>query len=251
MSPHRELLMVGMAANTYRIGNVVRKECHILTTDEAITQQNLEACETEALVYQILGQHPCIAECLLISPTHDYIELKYYPSSNLKTYINKNRGNITITDLKRWAYQMVESVAYIHSKGIIHSDLRLEQWLVDTNLSARLGDFNNAGFRDQPDLGIRARRPLGLEIPTHYLPRDLDKEATAVADLFALGSSLYELSTGRCPYEGQDEESIHYMFERGEFPSTETLLFGEIIMNCWRKAYNCAQDILDHGNFGG
>jgi serine/threonine protein kinase len=186
--------MVGMASNTYRIGNVVRKECHVLASDEAITQQNMEACETEALVYRILGHHPRIATCLFISPMHDYIELEYYPFDNLKIYLNNNRSNVTISDMERWAYQMVESVAYIHSKGIIHSDLRLEQWLVDTRLNARLGDFNGAGFEDQYDLGLKARRPIGLEIPSHCLPRDVDKETTLTSDLFALGSSLYELS---------------------------------------------------------
>lgn len=89
---------------------------------------------------------------------------------------------------------------------------------------------------------------MGFEIPSHCLPRDVDKESTLTSDLFALGSSLYELSTGQCPYEGQDEERIHCMFEREEFPSTGALPFGEIIMRCWQKKFSCAEEIPCYKN---
>jgi serine/threonine protein kinase len=100
---------------------------------------------------------------------NDYIELEYHPYNNLEKYLGKHRSNTTVEDLKHLAYQMVESVVYIHSKGVQHADLRLEQWLVDTSFNARLSDFNGAGFECQPSLGLQARRPLGLEIPSHCL----------------------------------------------------------------------------------
>ncbi|KAF2183366.1 hypothetical protein K469DRAFT_583425 [Zopfia rhizophila CBS 207.26] len=157
------------------VGNIVRKECHVLADDEYITRQNRETCATKANVYLILGSHPFIAHCLSIGPEKDYIKLEYYPHGNLRDYVNKNRLNIKRTDLKRWASQMIESVAYIHSKGVQHSDFRLDQWLVDASLNARLSDFDAAGFDDQPDLGLKARLALGLERPSHFLPRDADE----------------------------------------------------------------------------
>lgn len=245
--PNRELLMVGMGAKTYRIGNVVRKECHVLA-DEYITKQNKEACETEATIYRILGSHPRIANCLFIDPRNEYIELEYYPNDNLEKYIARNNKNITAVDQKRWAYQMIESVAYIHSKGVRHSDLRLEQWLVDAGLNARLSDFNAAGFDDQPDIGLEARQPLGLEIPSHYLPRDPENDNKVASDVFALGSSLYELVAGQRPYEGMEEQQIQWLFGVGSFPNTDGLLLGDMITCCWNKVFNSAEDIAVCGN---
>lgn len=236
--------MVGMGAKTYRMGNIVRKECHVLADDEYITQQNREACTTEAEVYYILGSHPLIANCLSIGPEKEYIELEYYPNGNLKEYINKNR--IEEMDLKRWASQMIGSVAYIHSKGVKHSDFRLDQWLVDKMLNARLSDFNAAGFDDQPGLGLRARRALGLERPSYFLPRDANESNTVASDLFAFGSSLYELVAGEAPYEDLEGELIQSLFEAGEFPETEGLLFGHIIKGCWTGVYSSAEDIPRH-----
>jgi len=97
----RELLMVGISAKTYRIGDTVKKECHVLLNNIAITEQNLEACKTEAEVYLILGDHPLIAQCLSIGPIKEHIKLEYYPYGNLKHYVRQNHTSITEIDLKR------------------------------------------------------------------------------------------------------------------------------------------------------
>jgi serine/threonine protein kinase len=153
----------------------------------------------------ILGSHWLIAKCLSTSPQKDYIELEYYPNGNLKEYVYRNRASTTETDLKRWAYQMIESVAHIHFKGVRHSDIRLDQWLVDAGLNAQLSDFNASGFDDQPHLGLKGRPAQGLENPSHYLPRDPEADNKVESDLFALGSSLYELVAGQKPYEDLSE----------------------------------------------
>ncbi|KAF1967671.1 hypothetical protein BU23DRAFT_559154 [Bimuria novae-zelandiae CBS 107.79] len=218
--PQRELLMVGMSAKTYRIGKTVRKECHVLVDDMGITKQNKEACKNEADVYLILGSHPLIAKCLSIGPEKEYIELEYYPNGNLKEYVQTNCTRITETDLK-----------------LRHSDFRLDQWLVDANLNARLSDFNASGFDDQPDLGLKGKPAQGLEILSHYLPRDPEADNTVESDLFAMGSTLYELLAGQTPYEGLS----------GELIDTEGLLLGDIIIGCWEKKISSAKDILYYG----
>jgi len=97
---------------------------------------------------------------------------------------------------------LVGGVVYIHSKGVRHSDFRLDQWLVDADLNARLNGFNASGFDDQPDLGLKGKPAQGLEVISHYLPRDPEADNTAGSDLFALGSTLYELLAVQAPYEG-------------------------------------------------
>ena len=55
-----------------------------------------------------------------MDPKNEFVELEYYPSGNLKQYI-RDRAGITESLLKHWAPQ---SVAFIHSKGVRHSDIR-------------------------------------------------------------------------------------------------------------------------------
>lgn len=69
---------------------------------------------------------------------------------------------------------MMESVAYVHTKGVRHANIRLEQ---DDNVL--LSDFNASGFDDQPGLSLNAKLAQGLESSSHYLPRDPNLDSTA------------------------------------------------------------------------
>jgi hypothetical protein len=62
----------------------------------------MDACNTEAEVYLILGTHPLVAQCLFIAPSKDYIEMEYYANDNLEKYM-KNKRNITRSETERWA----------------------------------------------------------------------------------------------------------------------------------------------------
>ena len=113
-------------------------------------------------------------------------------------------------------------------------------------MNARLSDFNASGFDDQPDLGLKGKPAQGLEVISHYLPRDPQADNTVGSDLFALGSTLYELLAGQTPYEGQSDESIELLFREGEFPSTEGLLCKDIIIGCWKQKFSSAKDVLNY-----
>ena len=76
--------------------------------------------------------------------------------------------------------------------GMIHSDMALWQFFVDDNLNTRLGDFNSSQYPGQ--------LALGFENALHCLPKDYEAPNTVMSDLFALGSTLYELIAGKTPY---------------------------------------------------
>jgi len=241
-----ELLMVGIAAKTYRIGNTVRK-VHRIDDEEAITAQNIEATRNEASVYILLGDHPRIAKCLSVGPARSYVELEYYPNGTLKKYVEEHRASITDACVKRWARQMIEGAVFVHAMGVRHSDFRLDQWLLDTDLTARLSDFNGSGYERKAALGLEGSKALGNESPSYYLPRDPMTDNTVESDLFALGSALYQLVAGQKPYESLAHEMIEALFRQGSFPSVEGLLLGDIIMGCWKREFPSTKDVLDYG----
>ncbi|KEF50870.1 serine/threonine protein kinase [Exophiala aquamarina CBS 119918] len=245
MTNHAELLMVGMSAKTFRIGNRVVKVCNVLPEDPAITQQNLACCETEALVYRILEEHPRIARCHSSNPPLGLIELEFYPNGNIKAYLERKDSKTPEADKKRWGIQMIESISYLHSKGVRHGDLRLEQWLLDDEQSVRLSDFNGSGFDAQPTLALKERPALGLECSSHWLPRPNAVDSSEQTDLFALGSSLYELVVGEKPFAGIDDQTIETRYEQAIFPNTEGLLFGREISKCWHQEFENSKELLN------
>ena len=91
---------------------------------------------------------------------------------------------------------------FVHSKGIIHSDLAAHQFLLDSTLYVKLSDFGFSSFSDGD--------VLSFENPSHHLPRDIDGNmpSTFWSNLFAVGSTLYEVMTGKRPYKGKLDDTI-------------------------------------------
>lgn len=243
--PNHELLMVGIFAETYRIGNIVKKVYRRFPNDDIATKESIKATHNEASIYILLGDHPRIAKFLHTNPTKTYIELKYYSNGNLKSFIEKHRPCIEVR--KYWARQIVESAKYIHAMGVRHSDFRLEQWLLDETLDARLSDFNASGYDPNVEIGLEGSEAIGAENASHFMPRDHVHDNTVESDLFALGSTLYELITGKAPYEGRSSESVENHFREGVFPSVDGLPLGDLIMGCWVKKFRSAKEMLKFG----
>ena len=157
--------MIGTSSCTYQVGKVVVKVPRIDEETE-ITHENATAMKVEANAYTILGSHDRIANCLYVSPTRDMIVLEFYVNGNLKDHTSIN-GPV---QLHKWSRQMIEGVVVVHGKGIRHSDIRLDQWILDSGLNARLSDFNASGYDEQPALGIPGTKALGNEGPSHFMP---------------------------------------------------------------------------------
>lgn len=238
-----ELLMIGMSATTYRLRDMIVKTTHVLEDEPEITQENLRAMRNEASVYLVLGNHCRIAECLYIGLLKDLIFLKYYPHGNPRNHIAKH-PDVTLVDRKKWVRQIIEGLEVVHQKGVRHADIRLDQWLLDCEWNARLSDFNASGFDTNEALGLEGSKALGLEPPSHFMPRDPTEDSSVRSDLFALGSTLYELEAGSIPFADNDDDTITECFEAGIFPEVKDFLFGRVMLGCWRGEYNSATDVL-------
>lgn len=155
------------------------------------SQEDAEPIFREAIIYNILGDHPRIAQCLSHGSTN-YVDVKYYSNGDLLAYLQKNQSHIAPDLQLKWFQQIIEAVDHIKVYGVIHSDEALRQYFVDDDLSTRLGDFNSSHYPGHP--------VLGFEKASHCLPRDYEELNTVMSDLFALGSALYELIAGTNPY---------------------------------------------------
>lgn len=254
----KQRLIIGIFADVWLLnGTIIRK------TPRKNDVNNPEAMlpiYREALIYNILGPHPRIAECLTLNQHKDnikHIDIKYYPHSDLTSYCKKH--SISPTLRSKWFRQILESIILIHSFGVIHSDLALRQFLVDNNFDLRLGDFNSSQCPDNP--------ALGYEKASHCLPRDYELPNTEASDIFALGSTLYELVCGNAPYselnpvpESNDPEAIRahvrrqhavidYVIEERykarEFADVSGVWNGHIILGCWKGEFATAKEVLD------
>ncbi|TLD37736.1 kinase-like protein [Venturia nashicola] len=76
---------------------------------------------------------------------------------------------------------------------------------------------------------------------SHRYPGELLSEQ---ADIFSLGSTLFEIICGQCPYDGRTDGDIMALFKKSIFPETKHLgLIGNIITGCWNGKYKSAYEV--------
>ncbi|KAM3422004.1 hypothetical protein BST61_g2380 [Cercospora zeina] len=135
----------------------------------------------------------------------------------------------------RWVEQLFDAVQFIHSRNVLHGDISCNNIFLDDNLDVKLGDFAGSAIDDQP--------PLVCYETSHELPGE---DISTMTELFALGSTVYEIMTGIKPYKELPEHEISAAFAEGRYPDLETVsVFRSTIMRCWSQSYATVDEALE------
>jgi serine/threonine protein kinase len=136
--------------------------------------------------------------------------------------------------------QVAEAVAYIHSKGVFHCDLGCHNFLVQDNGALALCDFGGSSIDGSEMLEFPKSRYARPRLSRGEKPDGKD-------DMFALGTALYEISTGKTLYQGKSDEEIAALFRSHTYPDLQGLSppgLGDIIRSCWSERYTVAEQIV-------
>jgi serine/threonine protein kinase len=110
------------------------------------------------------------------------------------------------------AAQVAEGLAAVHDRGLVHRDLKPSNILLDASGDAFLSDFGLARRQDDADRMTATGALVGTLC--YMAPEQADAvrfgPATARTDLFSLGVVLYEMLTGRLPFEAKDRTGLLY-----------------------------------------
>ncbi len=158
---------------------------------------------------QILAQldHPNIARLLDGGSTaagQPYYVMEYVEGEPLSEYCRK-RGLFAVERLRLFL-KMCDGVSHAHRRLIIHRDLKPGNMLVNASGEPKLLDFGLAKVLDptvESDLTLAG---MPLLTPTYASPEQVRGEhLTTATDVYSLGVILYELLTGRLPYESKGQ----------------------------------------------
>lgn len=191
--------------------------------------------ELEHQVYLTLGHHPRILQ--LQGTLGSGLLFDYQPGGTIRDFLQTCKNGVKDVKLFRWAIHISQGLAYVHAMGVIQADVSLSNVLVTEQQDAVICDFSSASLNNQRTsttcYELRSRRP------------SIEERFTAIDDIFALGSALYEMETGHPPYHHKVDEKVEKLFTKGSFPSTRGLLLGDVIKKCWNSNYCDASEVLD------
>ncbi len=105
-----------------------------------------------------------------------------------------------------FAIEVCRALGAAHEKGIVHRDVKPENILLHENRELKLTDF---GIADMVDSQSMTATGQILGSPGHMAPEQIEGgHADARTDLFALGTVLYFLTTGRLPFTGKNPHQV-------------------------------------------
>ncbi|MBW1888638.1 MAG: protein kinase, partial [Deltaproteobacteria bacterium] len=167
-----------------------------------------------------------------------YITMEYVPGQDLKGFIRQS-GQMGIGTAISISKQVCEGLAEAHKLGVVHRDLKPSNIMIDKEGEVRIMDFGIA--RSMKAKGITGAGVI-IGTPEYMSPEQVEgKEVDQRSDIYSLGIILYEMLTGRIPFEG-DTPFIIGMKHKSELPKDPKEIntqipedLNSVIMRCLEK----------------
>lgn len=150
--------------------------------------------------------HPNIVSVYDVSASGDadYIVMELIEGITLKQYMEK-KGVLNWRETLHFSMQIAKALEHAHSRGIIHRDIKPHNVMILKNGSAKVADFGIA--RMMSSTNTLTKEALGS---VHYISPEQAKGGRVDnrSDIYSLGVVMYEMMTGRPPYDGESPVAI-------------------------------------------
>ena len=168
--------------------------------------------------------HPDIVKIYEFYKTNDYyyIIMEFCTGGELYDIIN---DEFSETEIAVIFQQILSGLAYLHSRDIVHRDLKLENILIsDTEISnkqEKLFDIKIIDFGTAKIFDPNQKNKAVVGSSLYIAPEVLDKKYGQECDLWSAGVILYMFIVGHAPFEGASDRIIMEKVKNGKYPRTD------------------------------
>jgi len=158
---------------------------------------------------------------------------RFCPGLSLFDKLHRNPNSLTPLQLTALAYQVAEGMKFLHSKGIVHRDLKTMNILLDGSGAARIADFGLCGvMKDKKELNG------GVGTPHYSAPEVLGRKTYGnKVDTYSYGIVLWEMLTKQIPFRDKSTAEIYdHVVKKGwrlNIPNSAQQGLRDMILRCW------------------
>lgn len=205
-----ELVGVGGMANVYKgvdLKNQKVVAVKILREEFMENPELVHRFKNESKAISILD-HPNIVKVFDVSVTDklQYIVMEYIDGITLKDYMTRRGEPLTWKEVIHFAEQILEALDHAHHKGVVHRDIKPQNIMLMADGNVKIMDFGIARF-SRAESQVVSDKAIGS---VHYIsPEQAKGDVTdAKADIYSMGIMLYEMLSGKLPFESDNAVSV-------------------------------------------
>ncbi|MCJ1242853.1 Cell cycle serine/threonine-protein kinase cdc5/MSD2 [Trapelia coarctata] len=205
-----------------------------------------EKFKTELQIHSKM-RHPNIVEFhrAFTYEENTYIVLELCPNGSVKDMVQKRRC-LSLPEVRRYGLQLCGAIKYLHSRNVIHRDLKMGNIFLDQDMNIKLGDFGLAAILlTESDIGAVKRRTTLCGTPNYIAPEILERGRKGhdyKVDIWALGVIFFALLTGYPPFSDKVQEEIYRKVKsleytwpvntRNDYPEEAKSLVTSLLKTC-------------------
>ncbi|MDR4886544.1 Stk1 family PASTA domain-containing Ser/Thr kinase [Fredinandcohnia sp. QZ13] len=215
-----EVIGGGGMANVYLARDVILERdvaIKVLRLDFSNDEEFIKRFRREAHAATSLA-HPNIVSIYDVGEEEDiyYIVMEYVPGQTLKQYIQRN-APLHPKEAINIMLQLTSAITHAHQNQIVHRDIKPQNILIDHDGTVKVTDFGIAVALSSTTI-TQTNSVLGS---VHYLSPEQARGgmSTRKSDIYSLGIVMFELLTGRVPFEGESAVSIALKHLQTDTPS--------------------------------
>ncbi len=178
----------------------------VLKPEHAKDVKSVKRFENECRVISMLSDDNIVRMVEVSIGTYSkYIVMEYINGITMRNYMDK-QGALSFEEIMHYCEQILYGLEHAHSKGIIHRDIKPQNIMLLPKGKIKITDFGIAQVNDEAGANLNDI-PAGT---AYYISPEqaAGGEVDARSDIYSLGVMMYEMATGKLPFDGPDAMAV-------------------------------------------